>query len=1130
MSKQLITILIYLISTIVLNSEIIVQTSQGILRGTIEKSRNGRNYSAFLGIPYGKPPVGDLRFRNPLPADKWKGIRQATFLGNRCIHTFFGIPFGKEDCLFLNVYTPFHKFQKRMNLNTTLLPIMVFIHGGLYFLGSGNDYKANYIMDKNVIFVTINYRLGIFGFLSTADSTAPGNFGMKDQVLALKWIQKNIQAFGGDKNRVTLVGHSAGGSSVHLHVLSKASNGLFHQYILQSGTALAGWAFRDKNDIFESVKKIAKYSMCPTKTTKSLINCLRETDANALLFWSNILGLVITIFQAPWVPTNEPNNKDAFLTDYPENLMNQMKDLPFISGVTENEGAFITNVFYAIDPLYNRLRKFMKKLFIDDAFYMRNAKKNFPANLDKFYFNNSHEIMKKDWEICEKIFSDGSFQYPEIKMLDQITPNIKNPTYFYHFIYRGETSTFSNFFSNDNFGASHGDDLLYLFPITYFIVNRRDTDLSNNSRKMSNLMIDLWTSFTTNGAPTSKYLDPPNLWKPYNTENNPYFQIGDKNDNTKLSVKLTNNFLTDRMNFWRENFFIILKLNMYFYTKLLYLQILRIIFIKTETLVQIKQGILNGTNKQTRSGKNYSAFLGIPYGQAPIDELRFSIPKPAKNWNGIRPANSFGNICPQIRNDTLVGNEDCLFLNVYTPFLNFQSQFNKKDLLPVMFWIHGGYFTRGSSNVYTARYFLDKSIILITINYRVGILGFLSTGDSIAPGNYGLKDQVLALKWVQENIKSFGGDPDRVTIFGESSGGVSVNLLAISRATNGLFHQYIIESGSALCPWAYQKRSSIVNHLKNISKIVNCSFNTSKIVIDCLRTKNVSELLNTTKNIFDAIAQMAQLTWTPTKEDDNEDAFLTDDPKNLIHEMKDLPFIVGVNVHEGLLVTANFFSNNLLFNILKLLHKSLIGFVANHYFGTNDKQGFIDAVNKFYFNNTLDSQLDKMKYLRAITNFITDGFFLYPTLRMLQKVTPYMKNSNYAYLFGYRGEFSTTITSTGDNRNIGVNHMDELIYLFPMDFISPELSHINLTEPDLFLSEVMIDFWTSFAIKGLPKSKKLKEPKIWKPYTTPNNTYLQIGNIRNNKDPRIKFSSPIFPERFKFWTENCPFLKEYQKN
>lgn len=85
---------------------------------------------------------------------------------------------------------------------------------------------------------------------------------------------------------------------------------------------------------------------------------------------------------------------------------------------------------------------------------------------------------------------------------------------------------------------------------------------------------------------------------------------------------------------------------------------------------------------------------------------------------------------------------------------------------------------------------------------------------------------------------------------------------------------------------------------------------------------------------------------------------------------------------------------------------------------------------------------------------------------MLQKVTPYMKNSNYAYLFGYRGEFSTTITSTGDNRNIGVNHMDELIYLFPMDFISPELSHINLTEPDLFLSEVMIDFWTSFAIKG----------------------------------------------------------------
>lgn len=102
---------------------------------------------------------------------------------------------------------------------------MVYIHGGAFFFGAGNDYKANYILDKNVIFVTINYRLGIFGFLSTADIVAPGNFGLKDQLLALKWIQRNIEFFGGDCNRVTLFGLSAGSVSVHLHTINQQSSG-----------------------------------------------------------------------------------------------------------------------------------------------------------------------------------------------------------------------------------------------------------------------------------------------------------------------------------------------------------------------------------------------------------------------------------------------------------------------------------------------------------------------------------------------------------------------------------------------------------------------------------------------------------------------------------------------------------------------------------------------------------------------------------------------------------------------------------------------------------------------------------------------------------------------------------------
>ncbi|XP_043467862.1 juvenile hormone esterase-like [Leptopilina heterotoma] len=557
MTNQLIIFFLFLLSAPLLNSKPIVKTENGILVGTVEKSRSGRNYSAFLGVRYGKPPVGDLRFKNPVPAEKWNGIRNAKSFGNSCLHTLFGVPFGKEDCLFLNIYSPFLNFQQVniSSLNKTLLPVMVFIHGGAFFFGSGNDYKANYIMDKNVIFVTINYRLGIFGFLTTADTIAPGNFALKDQLLALKWIQRNIEFFGGDRNRVTLSGQSAGSVSVHLHAINQRSSGLFHQYIMQSGTALSAFAYRDRNEIFQSVKKMAQFAMCPTTNTQILMDCLRKVDGHYLLILSNLVGLMIRIAEFPWQPTNEPINDDAFLTENPQNLMHQMKDAPFICGVVGNEGAIITNYFYTFDSLYNRLKKYMKKLFIDDAVYIRDAKKSFPNELYKFYFNNSQDqnLTKKQFlDTYTNIASDGIFNYPAIRMLDQIEPKMKSPNYFYRYIYRGKNSLLTNILSNENFGAGHAGEIVYLFPIQYFFINRTDAYFTDNDRMMSKITVDLWTSFAINGIPTSKYLDPPNLWKPYNTKSNPYLQIGDEDDNLKPSVKLSSNFLSNKMDFWKK--------------------------------------------------------------------------------------------------------------------------------------------------------------------------------------------------------------------------------------------------------------------------------------------------------------------------------------------------------------------------------------------------------------------------------------------------------------------------------------------------------------------------------------------------------------------------------------------------
>lgn len=164
--------------------------------------------------------------------------------------------------------------------------------------------------------------------------------------------------------------------------------------------------------------------------------------------------------------------------------------------------------------------------------------------------------------------------------------------------------------------------------------------------------------------------------------------------------------------------------------------------------------------------------------------FRFKRPLPAANWQGVKKATSLENFCPQLFLNITIGSEDCLYLNVYSPL-----RVKNNTPLPVMVWIHGGGFISGTANLFGANNFLDKDIILVTLNYRLGIFGFLTLGDLSAPGNFGLKDQVLALKWVQRNIKAFGGDPNRVTIFGESAGGVSVSLHALSEASNGNFQK-----------------------------------------------------------------------------------------------------------------------------------------------------------------------------------------------------------------------------------------------------------------------------------------------------------------------------------------------------
>ena len=209
-----------------------------------------------------------------MPVEPWEEILDATADGPACPQ--LGWPYQSEDCLCLNVYTRRLGDEKKK-------PVLVYIHGGGYahFTGQSTLHGPDYLMDHDIVLVTINYRLGTLGFFSTGDNCAAGNYGMKDQVLALKWVQANIQFFGGDPNNVTIAGESAGAGAVGLHLVSEMSVGLYHGAIMQSSSIANTWMVN--RDPMTIAKKVADQLNCPTDSSKSMVDCLREIPAEDIV-------------------------------------------------------------------------------------------------------------------------------------------------------------------------------------------------------------------------------------------------------------------------------------------------------------------------------------------------------------------------------------------------------------------------------------------------------------------------------------------------------------------------------------------------------------------------------------------------------------------------------------------------------------------------------------------------------------------------------------------------------------------------------------------------------------------------------------------------------------------------------
>ncbi|KAI5645521.1 carboxylesterase family domain-containing protein [Phthorimaea operculella] len=480
-------------------SDPIVQVAHGKLKGKVRKTAKNREFYSFKGIPYAKPPVGELRFSVPVPPENWQGIRDAT---KDCSaspqyepHTSKYI--GNEDCLVLNVYTP-----SLPTAGAEPLPVMVYIHGGGFVYGHGTDDCNNgpeFLMEKDVVLVAINYRLGILGFLSLNCKEAPGNMGLRDQVQALKWVQQNIAKFNGDPNNVTIFGLSAGGASVEYLMLSSSARGLFHKAIAQCGSTLCQSIQSSMCKVKQLAYKTAALNGKEFQDDKALLQYLKSLETKELTILS-MKALATEKFKGGihfgFVPVIEtPIDWEPFLDRKTYELLKsgEFAKVPLMAGFATREGLVMLGMAPDVVEKVVKSNCFVQTLpFVIDS----GAEAAIEQKLHAVY-KQAESTGKEDDAFAIDYFTDVQILGGVYTATSLIVKNNDKPVYFYEFSYDGNFNDVKKKMKINREGACHGDELGYLLKI--LMLNEPPTlkDVVIRER-----MVTMWTNFAKYGNPT----------------------------------------------------------------------------------------------------------------------------------------------------------------------------------------------------------------------------------------------------------------------------------------------------------------------------------------------------------------------------------------------------------------------------------------------------------------------------------------------------------------------------------------------------------------------------------------------------------------------------------------------------
>lgn len=548
----------------------------------------------------------------------------------------------------------------------------------------------------------------------------------------------------------------------------------------------------------------------------------------------------------------------------------------------------------------------------------------------------------------------------------------------------------------------------------------------------------------------------------------------------------------------------------------------QLFYVKTFNVdVKLEQGDIKGISDVTLfDGKLYFAFYGVPYAQPPIGKRRFKNPKPSKKWTKLFDATTeYHGACAQahiVHKHGLYGTEDCLYLNIFTPALYKTGH----KLKAVILWIHGYAFTSSFSHIHGPDFFIDEDVILVTVSHRIGAFGFLKLNETDTNANMGMRDIVMALKWVRKNIKKLGGDKTNLTVMGSGSAATFLSLLMTTKY-NDLFSKAIFQSGGMLSASLFRG-----DHKLEKERLEEKLKRKGLQGIHAAPTRDIVDASSNIYSNFDVInSQTPLVPFLPILETVSKSSLLTKTPEEYFSDEKsDLskPILIGFNSKESISEVIPFLHNPNYLRMLAVYFKYMVPFSTRctYNYTTQTYKNIANKILNEYFRDGI-SEKSVEQFLQYTSDLIKYPIYDF-TQRLLQKKISRM----YVYKFTYSGNFNIVKANSISGMNTivkGAASGDEICYMLRCEPIWESYVNVNRnnSHKDRIFIKKITKLWANFAKTGDPTPNTYVGNVTWPAMTEYNGKMLNLGRNFNivNTEKELRL--------FTFWND---IYRKYYKD